>query len=708
MFTHGRDVRQVAACALYMACRAQTDNKTLLMDFAEILRINVFRIGEVFRDMQKTFHEQEYEVKGFKTVMDVEPIVMRFATKLDFGDATEQVAQDAVKILAGMKRDWMVTGRLPAGLCGACLILAGRMNNFRRTTREVVYVVRASAATIMKRFEEFKRTRNSTLTIEQFRKIGGTFKVTHDPPILWETEQKQKQKKRKRHGDDDGEGEMEEAITAGAEAGRADTESTHVDRPPPPKFRRDAQGFAIPNLPASNHQLQTPPATQRPSPPGGDGDETNVSTEATADAEEAAINRYLSGSVSLPPSPSSAATAATTSTNSPPDPASTSSTSPHTKRGRPHKKQGNRSSTPKPAAAPVIIAPEDILLENELEAEMEHEIAAIKSARTITPSSTGADIFTAHAARAKQTALAARKRASAASSSKRHNATEDADAVDDELVDENEFADDAEIRNCLLTEREIEAKERIWVTFNEDWLRKRQARDLKRQLDEAEGHGKKTVKRRKKSLGDGREGRDGGAGGVGMEASPMSLVEENRAMMEKRKKGFSRHINYEKMKAIYAPEAGESVSRSRSPDVGSAAGAAAGATGVGRGVGGMAAGSPYDATDPNTPVDARQLPQGEKMSVQAMMLKSRIMQGNAFGASTGEAREPGKPEAEAEIVEDVVSEDENDNELGGDDEVLGDQDEDDDDDDEERDEDGDLETAIQHQGWGEEDGDDAY
>ncbi|KAK3067708.1 hypothetical protein LTS18_000969, partial [Coniosporium uncinatum] len=377
---------------------AQPDNKTLLMDFAEILRVNVFRIGEVFRDMQKTFHEQEYEVKGFKTVMDVEPVVMRFAAKLDFGDQTEQVAQDAVKILAGMKRDWMVTGRLPAGLCGACLILAGRMNNFRRTTREVVYVVRASASTIMKRFEEFKRTRNSTLTIEQFRKIGGTFKATHDPPILWETAQKQKQNKRKRDGNDDGEEEMEDATAAGAESTNPVSESTPVERPAPAPLRRDAEGFAIPNLPASNQQLQTPPATQRQSPPEpeGEGDETEVSTEATEDAEEAAINRYLSGSVSLPPPPTAAA-------NGSLSPAPAASTSPTKKRGRPRKNPDSRSSTPKPAP---VIAPEDILLENELEAEMEHEIAAIKEARNITSASTSNDIFTAHAARAKQMALA--------------------------------------------------------------------------------------------------------------------------------------------------------------------------------------------------------------------------------------------------------------------------------------------------------------
>ncbi|KAK3060306.1 hypothetical protein LTS18_008834 [Coniosporium uncinatum] len=299
-------------------------------------------------------------------------------------------------------------------------------------------------------------------------------------------------------------------------------------------------------------------------------------------------------------------------------------------------------------------------------------------------------------------ALAAQKKVEEEAAAKR-NASNVNGVPDDELVDESEFANDPEIRNCLLSEREIEAKERIWVTFNEDWLRKRQAKDLKRQLDEAEGNTKKTVKRRggkKKNDADATGGsQDAGAGG-----SPMSLAEENRAMMEKRKKGFSKHINYEKMRAIYAPD-GVVESQSRSPDGGSSSNGAGGGGGVG-GVGRRGRASPYEASDPNTPADQRQQQQqGEKMSVQAMMLKSRIMQGNMFGGPTPAGTQGnGGAESEAVVVEDVVSEDENE----GDADVGEGREEYDEDNEEERDEEGDLESAIQNTGWGEEDEDDGY
>ncbi|KAK3076752.1 hypothetical protein LTS18_012169, partial [Coniosporium uncinatum] len=89
----------------------------------------------------------------------------------------------------------------------------------------------------------------------------------------------------------------------------------------------------------------------------------------------------------------------------------------------------------------------------------------------------------------------------------------------------------------------------------------------------------------------------------------------------------------------------------------------------------------------------------------AMMLKSRIMQGNTFGGPTPAGTQGnGGAESEAMVVEDVVSEDENE----GDADVGEGQEEYDEDNEEERDEEGDLENAIQNTGWGEEDEDDGY
>ena len=79
-----------------------------------------------------------------------------------------------------MNRDWMTPGRRPAGICGSALILAARMNNFRRTVREVVYIVKVQEQTIFNRLEEFKGTESSTLTVDEFRTID--LERYADPP----------------------------------------------------------------------------------------------------------------------------------------------------------------------------------------------------------------------------------------------------------------------------------------------------------------------------------------------------------------------------------------------------------------------------------------------------------------------------------------------------------------------------------------------
>ena len=79
----------------------------------------------------------------------------------------------------------MVTGRQPPALCGAALILAARMNNFRRSVREVVYVVKAGDGTVMRRLEEFRRTKAGRLTVSQFREYGERLKDTAEPPSVY-------------------------------------------------------------------------------------------------------------------------------------------------------------------------------------------------------------------------------------------------------------------------------------------------------------------------------------------------------------------------------------------------------------------------------------------------------------------------------------------------------------------------------------------
>jgi len=136
-------------------------------------------------------------VKDFKLEMpaiDPSLFISRFASLLEFGDETQQVANDAVRLVQRFSRDWMSTGRRPAGICGASLILAARMNNFRRSIEEVVQVVKIADVTLKKRLEEFGETPTSRLTVTDFRAMW--LHDDHDPPSFTENKKKEEAAKR--------------------------------------------------------------------------------------------------------------------------------------------------------------------------------------------------------------------------------------------------------------------------------------------------------------------------------------------------------------------------------------------------------------------------------------------------------------------------------------------------------------------------------
>lgn len=283
-FSAGRRTEEVVGACLYAICRReQKENMVLLADIAEILKINVFRLGDVFKTLCEELYIDHKGPKNHKAVpslpiVDVESLVYKFCRRLEFDTATRTVAEDAVNIIKRMKRDWMVTGRHPAGLCGAAIILAARMSNFRRSVREVVHVVKVTDITIVKRVHEFRRSAAAALTVAQFREMGPLLKETNDPPVLYESQVKKlhfEQKKRKRQeaseardaieGQDDGSGGSSSEGTTDAdgtavrrqdenEERRKRQRTTHepsvTPAPTQQEPRRDADGFLIPALPA--------------------------------------------------------------------------------------------------------------------------------------------------------------------------------------------------------------------------------------------------------------------------------------------------------------------------------------------------------------------------------------------------------------------------------------------------------------------------
>ncbi|KAF4927493.1 Transcription factor IIIB 60 kDa subunit [Colletotrichum viniferum] len=246
-FVQGRTLVMVAAVCLYAACRTEKPCRIMLMDLADLTQLNVFKLGRAFKALNATvFIFDNGEGQVFP-----EDLIYRLASKLEFKHMTNRVAEDAIRLVQRMKQDWIVMGRRPSGICGACLLMAARMHNFRRTVREIVYLVKVTTHTIQERLTEFNVTDASKMTVEDF--LAQDFSSnSHDPPSFyrntesWQKKQEELGKKRKRAVTDDGE----------------NVRATTAPLPPPPdlssapaiEYRRDKDGYIIPPLPSKIQQ----------------------------------------------------------------------------------------------------------------------------------------------------------------------------------------------------------------------------------------------------------------------------------------------------------------------------------------------------------------------------------------------------------------------------------------------------------------------
>ncbi|CAE6442104.1 unnamed protein product [Rhizoctonia solani] len=189
-FIKGRKSEYVAAVCLYIACRT-SGTRHMLIDFSDMLRVNVFVLGAYYLKLVR-------ELKINLPLIDPAHLIARFAALLEFGEETNKVVIDATRLVTRFSRDWMTHGRRPAGICGACLLLAARMNNFRRSIQEIVQVVKIGDETVKKRLEEFKITPSASLTMHDFRNV--MLEEAADPPSFTKGLEKQKQEAKEGKG----------------------------------------------------------------------------------------------------------------------------------------------------------------------------------------------------------------------------------------------------------------------------------------------------------------------------------------------------------------------------------------------------------------------------------------------------------------------------------------------------------------------------
>jgi len=212
--TRGRKSSNVIAACLYITCRTEGTSH-MLIDFSDILQVDVYELGRTYLKLSQALCINI-------PAMDPCLYVMRFAHKLEFGAKTHEVSMTALRLVSRMKKDWIHFGRRPSGLCGAALLIAGRLHEFSRTVTDVIKVVKVHESTLRKRLVEFGETSASQLTVEEFMNVDlDAMTDEMDPPSFKAARKKDRELLEKLKDNDLKEfSDLEEKIEKGLEERR--------------------------------------------------------------------------------------------------------------------------------------------------------------------------------------------------------------------------------------------------------------------------------------------------------------------------------------------------------------------------------------------------------------------------------------------------------------------------------------------------------
>ena len=193
-FTQGRETDLMVGAVLYLACRCDENNKYLLIDFSEVLKINLFSIGTLYIKLLKLL---DCEIPSTFSIIDPSLYMHRFCIKFNLGKKAREVENTALKILEFMDRDWIITGRRPSGICGACILISAKLHKLSIDINLISKVVHVCPQTILNRIDEFSLTRVASMTKEEFESFQNShFYPGSDPPaFLKALKEKNKEKK---------------------------------------------------------------------------------------------------------------------------------------------------------------------------------------------------------------------------------------------------------------------------------------------------------------------------------------------------------------------------------------------------------------------------------------------------------------------------------------------------------------------------------
>lgn len=190
-FTQGRKTLHVVCACLYVMCRREK-SAHMLVDFSDVLQVNVYSLGATFLKFRRVLSLD-------LPLVDPSLYIHRFAAKLELGEAASAVGATALKVVQRMKRDWIETGRRPAGVCAAALLVAARAHGFHRTQQDVVNALRVCGMTVSKRLADFQATPAAQLTLREFHATSDDADE-QDPPAFQLSQRRSENDERRKKG----------------------------------------------------------------------------------------------------------------------------------------------------------------------------------------------------------------------------------------------------------------------------------------------------------------------------------------------------------------------------------------------------------------------------------------------------------------------------------------------------------------------------
>jgi transcription factor IIIB subunit 2 len=167
-FIRGRTIEIVAAACVYVAIRQKKVTGYLLVDVADHVDCGVYELAAAALRLSHKCDE-------VMPVIDPTLYLDRFADELKFGHLAPEIRHTAIQIIKRLDRDWIQTGRKPAGVCGAALILAARIHHVEVSTDTMRKCARVCLATINKRLREISRTQLARASISEMRENQDMF-----------------------------------------------------------------------------------------------------------------------------------------------------------------------------------------------------------------------------------------------------------------------------------------------------------------------------------------------------------------------------------------------------------------------------------------------------------------------------------------------------------------------------------------------------